>query len=109
MQLGVPDPAAERPQDSGTPESAAVTVVEMQQYQDTLDALGAETSCLLGHTGLPTKGSRWNNDKNHPLVGSYTIGVHNGIIFNGDQLFASLHLPRQAEVDRDPGPGAGYY
>lgn len=79
----------------------ASDLVKMKPYQDVLDTINAETVCVLGHTRMPTKGSRWNNDNNHPLLGEYTLGVHNGRIHNDDALFEEFNFPRQGEVDSE--------
>jgi glucosamine 6-phosphate synthetase-like amidotransferase/phosphosugar isomerase protein len=76
-------------------------LVEMETYRLVLDQLGADTLCLLGHTRMPTKGNRWNNANNHPLLAGQVIGVHNGHIENDDQLFQDLALPRRGEVDSE--------
>ncbi len=70
-------------------------------YREILDSVGPETVCLLGHTRMPTKGSRWNNVNNHPLLGEHTLGTHNGRILNDDALFVKLRLPRQGAVDSE--------
>lgn len=97
----------------------ASTLVQMPGYHDVLGSVGPETVCLLGHTRSPTKGSRWQNVNNHPLVGDHVIGVHNGHIRNDDALFTALKLPRRGEVDSeiifrlqetvDPGVTNGTY
>ncbi|MGC9400486.1 MAG: class II glutamine amidotransferase [Anaerolineae bacterium] len=81
-----------------TPASA---LVEMPGYHAALSTMGAQTVCILGHTRSPTKGSRWRNVNNHPLVGEHVVGVHNGEIENDEQLFAALRLPRRGEVDSE--------
>ena len=75
--------------------------VKTARSQEILNTLGPETVCLLGHTRLPTKGSRWNNDNNHPLLTAHTLGIHNGKIHNDDELFAKFCFPRQGEVDSE--------
>lgn len=77
-------------------------LVQTADYQAILSALGPTTTCLLGHTRLPTKGTPLNNANNHPLWVGKTVGIHNGYIRNDDELFARLGLyPRQAEVDSE--------
>lgn len=79
----------------------ASDLVKMKPYQEVLDTINAETVCILGHTRMPTKGSRWNNNNNHPLLGEYTLGVHNGRIHNDDALFDEFNFPRRGEVDSE--------
>ncbi len=73
----------------------------MAGYKDLLSGLDAKTTCLLGHTRAPTKGSRWDNANNHPLLAGRVIGIHNGHIRNDDELFAELALPRDGQVDSE--------
>ena len=79
----------------------ASELIRTDAYQEILASVGPETVCLLGHTRMPTKGSRWNNDNNHPLQGTHTLGIHNGNILNDDALFAKLRLPRGGKVDSE--------
>jgi glucosamine 6-phosphate synthetase-like amidotransferase/phosphosugar isomerase protein len=80
---------------------AASQLIEMPGYQALLAEVGPDTTCLLGHTRAPTKGSRWDNANNHPLLAGQVIGIHNGHIHNDDELFAGLSLPRQGHVDSE--------
>jgi len=79
----------------------ASALVQTTAYRDLLRQLGPATTCLLGHTRLPTKGSAAQNANNHPLHAGQVIGVHNGHIENDDTLFARLDLPRQGQVDSE--------
>ncbi len=79
----------------------ASELVEMEDYRRVLDTVGDETVCILGHTRAPTKGSRWRNVNNHPLIAGHVIGIHNGVIYNDDLLFDQLQLPRAGEVDSE--------
>jgi glucosamine 6-phosphate synthetase-like amidotransferase/phosphosugar isomerase protein len=79
----------------------ASELVETEPYRAILAAVGPETTCLLGHTRWPTKGSRWDNANNHPLLAGRVLGIHNGHIHNDDALFARLGLPRQGQVDSE--------
>jgi len=58
----------------------ASELVQMRPYQEVLAAVNADTTCLLGHARLPTKGSPQNNANNHPLLVGHTLGIHNGMI-----------------------------
>lgn len=94
----------------------ATDFVERQEYEDTLDAFLSGINnhnidkplVLLGHTRFETKGTRENNDNNHPIVANKVVGVHNGHIGNDDQLFNMFQLehksdvfPRKAKVDSE--------
>jgi glucosamine 6-phosphate synthetase-like amidotransferase/phosphosugar isomerase protein len=79
----------------------AASLTRMDGYRNALDAVGDDVTCILGHTRRPTKGSRWRNVNNHPIVTDNVIGIHNGVIRNDDRLFTSLNLPRRGEVDSE--------
>jgi glucosamine 6-phosphate synthetase-like amidotransferase/phosphosugar isomerase protein len=79
----------------------AAELVAMDGYQRLLATIGDTTTCVLGHTRMPTKGSRWRNVNNHPVLTDHVIGVHNGVIANDDALFNQMHLPRTGEVDSE--------
>lgn len=63
--------------------------------------LNNATKNVLIHTRAATKGSEKEQANNHPIVTSRTIGVHNGMIFNDDELFIDEKLFRQAQVDSE--------
>jgi glucosamine 6-phosphate synthetase-like amidotransferase/phosphosugar isomerase protein len=71
------------------------------EYRALLARVNAQTTIVLGHTRLPTKGSPRNNANNHPLHSGSVWGVHNGHIHNDDELFARYGYARQAEVDSE--------
>lgn len=79
----------------------ASELVRAQGYQRIMSLLDGETVSLLGHARLPTKGSPWNNTNNHPLMVGHIVGVHNGMIFNDDELFGTFGFPRLGEVDSE--------
>lgn len=79
----------------------ATKLVDMEGYQEALASVGEQTVAILGHTRMPTKGSRWHNANNHPIQAGNVIGVHNGMISNDDQLFAQRKMPRAGEVDSE--------
>lgn len=79
-----------------------------------IDKLVSDTTCLMGHTRWPTRGSHLDNANNHPLVSggehkarghhpnrSVCILTHNGHIQNASVLFKAMHLPRDAQVDSE--------
>jgi amidophosphoribosyltransferase len=79
----------------------APELVKTAGYKQALSAVGSDTVCILGHTRAPTKGSRWRNINNHPLLAGHVVGIHNGVISNDDDIFAHLNLPRAGEVDSE--------
>lgn len=92
--------------------------IQTPEYRTLLARLDAQTTIVLGHTRLPTKGSPRNNANNHPLHSGTVWGVHNGHIHNDDELFARYGYARQADVDSEiifqlladvpPAPNNGY-
>ena len=80
---------------------SASELIKMDDYQHLLSTVNSNTTCILGHTRMPTKGSRWHNVNNHPVFTDYVIGVHNGVIANDDALFTQMNLPRAGEVDSE--------
>lgn len=60
-----------------------------------------DTYNILIHTRMSTQGSPTINDNNHPIVTATNIGIHNGMIYNDDSLFAKESLYRQAQVDSE--------
>jgi len=64
------------------------------------------TLAIIGHCRLDTKGSPENNINNHPIVVKKVVGVHNGMIYNDDQIYRDgyglLGFPkRNGEVDSE--------
>lgn len=66
-----------------------------------IDVAGKLTQSIIGHTRYPTKGEPTNNDNNHPIVAGHIVGVHNGSIFNDDELFEKFSLERTGRVDTE--------
>lgn len=60
-----------------------------KDYRDILDMMDEQTLCILGNTRDMTKGDPSNNYNSHPIVAGRIIGVHNGHIYNDDNLFRS--------------------
>jgi len=79
----------------------ASSLVQMPDYQRIMSSLGDQTVGILGHTRMPTKGSRWHNVNNHPIQAGHVIGIHNGVITNDDRLFSQRRLSRTGEVDSE--------
>jgi glucosamine 6-phosphate synthetase-like amidotransferase/phosphosugar isomerase protein len=79
----------------------ALEFVRTSAYQQLMGQLNPNTVLILGHTRYPTKGSPLNAANNHPLQVGSVWGVHNGHVDNDDDLFASLHQPRHAQVDSE--------
>jgi glucosamine 6-phosphate synthetase-like amidotransferase/phosphosugar isomerase protein len=79
----------------------ASSLVRMAGYQEILSWVDERAVCILGHTRMPTKGSRWHNANNHPIIADNVVGIHNGMIENDDVLFDHYRLPRDGAVDSE--------
>jgi glucosamine 6-phosphate synthetase-like amidotransferase/phosphosugar isomerase protein len=79
----------------------ASDLVAMPGYDEILASIDDETICILAHTRMPTKGSRWHNVNNHPIRAGHVVGIHNGVFDNDDELFSACQLPREGEVDSE--------
>lgn len=79
----------------------ASAFTQTPEYRDLIARFDAQTTIVLGHTRLPTKGSPHNNANNHPLHSGPVWGVHNGHIHNDDELFARYGYARHAQVDSE--------
>lgn len=75
--------------------------VPARTFVPTLDMPSTVRNAIL-HTRHATQGSPQNNDNNHPIDVGGLIGVHNGIVYNDDELFDRLpDGVRIAEVDSE--------
>lgn len=66
-------------------------------------ALSARPVCLIGHARMATSGSWLQANNNQPLVRGGIALIHNGVLANSDDLWASHGDPasRTAEVDTE--------
>jgi predicted glutamine amidotransferase len=80
----------------------ATDFTELEVYKTFIDTkITNETTNILIHTRAATQGSPENNDNNHPIVSASAVGIHNGMIYNDDDLFTNYSLPRLARVDSE--------
>ena len=79
----------------------AAEFVKERQFVDLISEVDNNTTWLAGHTRWPTRGTVHMIANAQPLRASRIIGTHNGTIFNADELFRRLRLPRFAEVDSE--------
>ena len=59
---------------------------------------------VLLHTRLATNGDPAFPENNHPTIAGSMIGVHNGVVWNDDQMFSRTGAPRQGSVDSEVFP-----
>lgn len=79
----------------------ATEMIETNVYRDFEHEISYQTSNILIHTRAATKGSFLNNDNNHPIETHRYVGIHNGTLWNDDELFEYYDLHRQGEVDSE--------
>jgi len=70
------------------------------------DDSNMNTTVILGHTRAKTKGTPSVRFNNHPIVTSNTVGIHNGVISNDEELFKEYKktypsFERRGEVDSE--------
>lgn len=75
------------------------TDVRASEFVGFIDTSNARS--LLVHTRFGTKGSKSKNVNNHPIEHHGIVGVHNGVIYNDDDIFAMLECPRNGQVDSE--------
>lgn len=64
--------------------------------------MGERVTNAILHTRWASQGSPSNNANNHPIDVNGLIGVHNGVIFNDNALFARIGKDKRiAEVDSE--------
>ncbi|RLI56706.1 MAG: hypothetical protein DRO87_07780 [Candidatus Thorarchaeota archaeon] len=87
-----------------TPEFAQLMNKKLRVEQRHLEV--ERTTFIIGHCRFDTKGAPENNDNNHPIVVGTTVGVHNGVIINDDDVYDTFkytaRFPKRiAEVDSE--------
>lgn len=79
-------------------QKADLPASEFVEYLD----MDAAVSNVILHTRWSTKGSPKNNQNNHPIDVNGIVGVHNGMIWNDDELFAEIGPEKRlAQVDSE--------
>jgi len=53
------------------------------------------------HVRAATKGSEYDNLNNHPIRHESIVGIHNGWLYNDDDIFEDLGVERYGEVDSE--------
>jgi glucosamine--fructose-6-phosphate aminotransferase (isomerizing) len=74
----------------------------LEKYARNLAADAPVRLAMIGHTRLVTNGFQSNVDNNQPVVARGTVGIHNGIIVNDEELWTRhRELVRESEVDTE--------
>lgn len=78
------------------PKRATVLLKNVDKY-----AKGKNTRAVMLHTRFATKGSIKDNGNNHPVVRDGITLTHNGVLYTDDNVFNSLGVERDFEVDSE--------
>lgn len=65
------------------------------------NGIGNSAKTLMLHTRAATQGKETIAENNHPIVVGGIVGIHNGIVWNDDQLFKHFEWNRIAQVDSE--------
>lgn len=78
-------------------------LVVRPRFEDMLQKIGPETNFILLHSRAASVGGNANNYNNHPIVADPIIGIHNGTLYNDDQLFRRFkdHFVAEGDVDSE--------
>lgn len=68
-------------------------------FVEAVDTHGARAA--IAHTRAATKGTHTKNVNNHPIDAHGLVGVHNGVIYNDDEIFDLLDAERYGLVDSE--------
>jgi len=81
---------------------AASDFTQSDIYTRTLVHFSDAPLAAIGHSRLVTNGSMEENENNQPVVTDRTVGIHNGIVVNVDELWnAHSDLHRTSNVDTE--------
>jgi len=75
--------------------------VAARSFAPYLEQMPTTAKRVILHTRYATQGSPQDNLNNHPIVSGRIVGVHNGVLSNDDQVFATLGGERRGVVDSE--------
>jgi glucosamine 6-phosphate synthetase-like amidotransferase/phosphosugar isomerase protein len=75
--------------------------VALDLYREVLGELSNRTTCILGHTRWPTRGTPAEPLNNQPIRRGRTLGTHNGTILNSTPLARAHGIRRLCQVDTE--------
>jgi len=75
--------------------------VALDLYREVLAELTNRTTCILGHTRWPTRGTPAEPLNNQPIRRGRTLGTHNGTILNSTPLARANGFERLCQVDTE--------
>jgi len=83
-------------------------LVVRPKFTETLGLIGKDTNFILMHARATTVGNTRDNRNNHPIIasskeGKPVIGIHNGTLYNHENLFRRFKndIDREGEVDSE--------
>jgi glucosamine 6-phosphate synthetase-like amidotransferase/phosphosugar isomerase protein len=76
-------------------------LVVRPMYDEMLGRIGPETNFIMLHARATTVGSTEDNFNNHPIITPPIVGIHNGTLYNEDQLFQRFNKDFEREGDVD--------
>ncbi|MCB0319510.1 MAG: hypothetical protein KDD60_01210 [Bdellovibrionales bacterium] len=88
----------------GTPSELVRSSGFRKLFQNTLPNGGSPVGpiAVVGHSRMVTNGSQLVSDNNQPVITPGSVGVHNGIIVNVDELWQRFpSLSRKFEIDTE--------
>ncbi len=83
-------------------QESASKLIKTNNYKKILSNAMKRPSAIIGHTRLVTNGSMDDNQNNQPVIKNGTVGIHNGIITNDNELWHKfLNLKKTSQVDTE--------
>lgn len=79
-------------------------ILRATDFIATRKGIHSTAKTILLHTRYATKGAKELTSNAHPLVSGKVAAVHNGMIYNDDEIFRTFDLPRAAQVDSEVIP-----
>lgn len=73
--------------------------VKAHEFLLVRDTFSSDVRTVLLHTRFATRGSATDPNNAHPVSAGKCVAIHNGTIYNDDELFATHKMTRTAEVD----------
>jgi glucosamine 6-phosphate synthetase-like amidotransferase/phosphosugar isomerase protein len=78
-------------------------LVVRPRFDDALNRIGPNTNFILLHSRAATIGGTGDNYDNHPIVAAPCVGIHNGTLYNHEELFEAFSesFSPQGSVDSE--------
>lgn len=78
-------------------------LVVRPKFEEVLSSINPHTNFILLHARATTVGNTATNYNNHPIFAPPIVGIHNGTLYNHEELFRefSKHLQAEGDVDSE--------